>query len=97
MAQVLERPRMIPMSRDERVSICRYDSHSLGDVLDQLAMAAELCAMVFEGLTPTGWAREVIYNWPSTEVRDLVWVGRNAVHEGTHHLSDVKAVLAGGS
>jgi DinB superfamily len=94
MAQVLDRPRVIPMSRDERVAICRYDSQSLDDVLDQLAMATELCAMVFEGLTPTGWTRQLVYNWPTTEVRDLLWVGRNAVHEGTHHLRDVKEVLA---
>jgi len=94
MAQVLERPQVIPMSRDERVSICRYDSQPLPDVLDQLAMAVGLCALVFEGLTPTGWARQLVYNWPTSEVRDVIWVGRNAVHEGVHHLGDVEAVLA---
>lgn len=44
--------------------------------LAQLAMASDLCAGVFEGLTSAGWDRELVYNWPSTEVRDVRWVGR---------------------
>jgi S-DNA-T family DNA segregation ATPase FtsK/SpoIIIE len=83
------------MSRDERVSICRYDSQSPADVLDQLAMTSELLALVLEGLTPAGWARELTYNYPGPEVRDLAWVGRHTVHEGTHHLYDIHRVLAG--
>jgi hypothetical protein len=93
LARVLERPSLVPMSRDERVELCRYASQPLEDVLGQLAMAADLCALMFEGLTPLDWDREVIYNWPTTEVRDLRWVGRHTVHEGTHHLGDIRRVL----
>ena len=94
LGRVVERPSLAPMSRDERVELCRYTSQPLEDVLGQLAMAADLCALVFEGLTPTDWDREVIYHWPTTSVRDLRWVGRHTVHEGTHHLGDVRRVLA---
>jgi len=94
LAQVQERPTVVPMSREERVAICRYDSQPLEDVLAQLAMASDLCARVFEGLTPAGWARELVYNWPSNEVRDVRWVGRHTVHEGRHHLYDIERLLA---
>ena len=93
LALVAERPPLLPMSRDERVAICRYDTQPLADVLDQLAMASELCALVFEGLTKDGWSRELVYSWPTSEVRDLGWVGRHTVHEGTHHLGDIHRVL----
>jgi hypothetical protein len=94
LARVVERPNLAPMSRDERVELCRYAAQPLEDVVGQLAMSADLCALVFEGLTSSDWDREVIYHWPTTEVRDLRWVGRHTVHEGTHHLDDVRRVLA---
>jgi S-DNA-T family DNA segregation ATPase FtsK/SpoIIIE len=94
LALVEERPHPVPMWRDERVTICRYDAQPLADVVDQLAMAGELCALAFEGLTPAGWIRELVYSWPTTEVRDLAWVGRHTVHEGIHHLGDIHRVLA---
>jgi hypothetical protein len=94
LAQVTERPNLAPMSRDERVPICRYDAQSAAAVVDQLAMAAELLALVFEGLTPAGLDRELLYNFPAPEVRDVAWVGRHTMHEGVHHLGDVRRVLA---
>jgi hypothetical protein len=94
LAHVVECPQPAPMSRDERVSICRYDAQSMADVLDQLAMACELCALVFEGLSAEALAKEIIYNFPTPVVRDLGWVGRHTVHEGVHHLKDVHDVLA---
>ena len=50
LAQVQDNPRVARMNRDERVALCRYDAHPVPDVLGQLAMAAELCATVFDGL-----------------------------------------------
>lgn len=94
LAQVAERPVVTAMSRDERVSICRYDAQPLAEVLDQLAMAAELCALSFEGLGPAGWNRQLVYVYPEPEVRSVDWVGRHTVHEGRHHLADVRRVLA---
>jgi rubredoxin len=94
LAHVVECPQPVPMSRDERVAICRYDAQSMADVLDQLAMACELCALVFEGLDDDALAREIIYNFPTPVVRDLGWMGRHTVHEGVHHLKDVHDALA---
>jgi hypothetical protein len=94
LAQVTDRPTVASMSRDERVSICRYDTQPLAEVLDQLTMAAGLCALTLEGLAPAGWQRQIVYPYPQTEVRTMDWVGRHAVHEGRHHLGDVQRVLA---
>jgi len=94
LAQVEDNPSFARMYRDERVVLCRYDAHALPDVLGQLDMAAELCATVFGGLDRTAWARRLVYNWPAATGRDLAWLGRHTVHEGDHHLTDVRDVLA---
>jgi len=94
LAQVQDNPRVARMNRDERVALCRYDAHALPDVLGQLAMAAELCATVFDGLDEAAWARRLVYPWPEATGRDVAWVGRHTVHEGEHHLMDVGRVLA---
>jgi hypothetical protein len=93
-AQVEHVPSPPRMHRDERVALARYGAHPVPVVLDQLGMAAELCAVVFEALDQAGWARRLIYRWPDATERDLAWVGRNTVHEGEHHLMDVRRVLA---
>ncbi len=93
-AQVEDVPRVARMHRDERVALCRYGAQAVPDALGQLAMAAELCAAVFGALDETGWARRLVYPWPEATERDLVWVGRHIVHEGQHHLMDVRNVLA---
>jgi hypothetical protein len=93
LAQVQDRPHPAQMSRDERVAICRYDAEAPSIVLDQLAMAADLLALVFEGLEEQGWTRELHYNFPAPELRSVDWVGRHTLHEMTHHLQDVASVL----
>jgi DinB superfamily len=93
-AQVEDNPRVARMNRDERVALCRYDAQPVPDVLGQVAMAAELCALVFEGLDDAARARRLVYPWPAPTERDVAWVGRHAVHEGEHHLMDVRRVLA---
>jgi S-DNA-T family DNA segregation ATPase FtsK/SpoIIIE len=94
LAQVQDNPRVARMNRDERVALCRYDAHPVPDVLGQLAMAAELCATVFDGLDEVALARRLVYPWPEATERDVAWVGRHTVHEGEHHLMDVRRVLA---
>jgi DNA segregation ATPase FtsK/SpoIIIE, S-DNA-T family len=46
LAQIEERPSFVRMYRDERVPLCGYSTSSMEPVLDQLRMAAELCAGV---------------------------------------------------
>jgi DNA segregation ATPase FtsK/SpoIIIE, S-DNA-T family len=93
LAQVEEQPRLAPMSRDDRVAICRYDAEPPSVVLDQLAMAADLLALVLDSLDGAGWARRLHYNFPVPEIRSVEWVGRHTVHEMTHHLADIGRVL----
>ncbi len=94
LAQVEDNPRVARMNRDERVALCRYDAQAVPDVLDQVAMAAELCALVFDSLDEAARARRLVYPWPAATERDVAWVGRHTVHEGEHHLMDVRRVLA---
>jgi len=94
LAQVRERPELAPMSSEERVAICRYDAQPLTEVLEQLSMAAELCALAFEGLDEAGLARELVYNFPEPVLRTVGWMGVHTVHEGVHHLADADRVLA---
>jgi DNA segregation ATPase FtsK/SpoIIIE, S-DNA-T family len=93
LAQVENTPSFARMHRDERVALCHYDAHPVAAVLDQLAMAAELCATVFDGLDQAAWARRLVYNWPEATEHDLAWLGRHTLHEGHHHLMDVRRVL----
>jgi DinB superfamily len=93
LAQVEERPSCARMHRDERVDLCGYADQALDEVLAQLEMAAELCALVFDHLDDAAWQRTLVYNWPAAADRDLAWMGRHTVHEVEHHLQDVAAVL----
>ncbi len=93
LALVEDRPSFARMYRDERVALCRYDAQQPAEVLDQLAMAAELCALVFEGIDDLGWTRPLIYNWPEPATFDLAWLGHHTLHEVEHHLQDVTSVL----
>jgi S-DNA-T family DNA segregation ATPase FtsK/SpoIIIE len=93
LALVEDRPSFARMYREERVGLCRYDTQPPAEALDQLAMAAELCAQVFEGIDATGWSRPLVYNWPEPATFDLAWLGRHTVHELEHHLQDVASVL----
>lgn len=94
LARVETTPNFARMYREERVAMCRYAGSALAGVLDQLAMAGELCAIVFESLDEAEWSRRFIYNWPAADEHDLAWLGRHAVHEGSHHLMDVRRCLA---
>jgi hypothetical protein len=93
LARVETKPGFARMYRDERVPICRYGSDPLEVVLDQLAMAAEMCATVFRDLDEAAWSRLMIYNFPNPTDRDVAWLGRHTIHEGEHHLADVHKVL----
>jgi DinB superfamily len=95
LAQVEEAPSFVRMYRDERVPLCGYSNSSMTSVLEQLTMAAELCADVFAAVEEGSWSRRFLYNWPSADEHDLLWLGRHTVHEGVHHLMDIGRVLAG--
>jgi DNA segregation ATPase FtsK/SpoIIIE, S-DNA-T family len=89
LALVQDCPRFPPMYREERVTLARYGDQAIGEVVDELVMAARLIAGLFEGLTTEQLGRRCIYNYPEPTERDLAWLGRHTVHETAHHLEDV--------
>lgn len=93
-ALVEERPSFPRMHREERVRLARYDAQPMGDVVDQLCVAATLAAWVFEGLSADQWGRGLVYNWPAPADHDVAWLARHTLHECEHHLGDVRSVLA---
>jgi hypothetical protein len=94
LAQVEEVPSFVRMYRDERVELCGYNVQSAASALAQVEMAAELCSLAFQRIEGPTWGRRFVYNWPAAAENDLVWLGRHTVHEGEHHLRDVRRVLA---
>jgi len=93
LALVEDTPSFPPMYRDERVSLAGYQRECVAELVDELAMAANMMAKVFGGLSPRQLERRCIYNFPRATERDLAWLGRHTVHEAVHHLGDVQAVL----
>ena len=87
-------PSLAPMSRQERVTICRSDAEVVDRVLEQLSMAAELLAPLSDGLDAASFERPLLYNFPEPTRRTVRWEGRSAVHEGRQHLLDVTRLLA---
>ena len=94
LTQVEEVPSFARMYRDERVELCGYNAQSAASALAQVEMAAELCALAFQRVEGPTWSRRFVYNWPAAGENDLAWLGRHTVHEGEHHLMDVRRVLA---
>ncbi|MBO0731988.1 MAG: DinB family protein [Acidimicrobiaceae bacterium] len=94
LAQVEEVPSFARMYRDERVSLAGYADERPEDVAGHLTVAAALVSRVFAGLTAEQLARRCIYNFPAPMEQDVAWLGRHTAHEASHHLGDVRSVLA---
>ncbi|MFE9959663.1 DinB family protein [Micromonospora sp. NPDC005299] len=97
----VEEPEFPPMGRDELVITERYNAQDPEVVLADLATAAHEFAARFAALGETELARTGVYPWPRREARTLRWLGRHTVHEGEHHLLDIRratgARTAGGA
>jgi S-DNA-T family DNA segregation ATPase FtsK/SpoIIIE len=89
-----DRPTFIPMGRNERVTRDHYNDQDPLIVADQLEASATAIGTEFAGLGAEQWERTGIYNWPTSSVRSMVWLGRHTIHEGSHHLRDIDALLA---
>lgn len=88
-------PRYGTMRPEELVTERAYNADDPAAVVAAIEANAEALAVLFESLDPDGWARGGVYNWPTEQVRDLVWLGRHTVHELAHHLLDVSRGLDG--
>jgi S-DNA-T family DNA segregation ATPase FtsK/SpoIIIE len=93
LALVVDTPTFVPMYRDERVGLARYNDDDPTVVAGELAVAADLFARLLERLDAAQLARRCIYNYPEPALRDIGWVGRHTLHEAIHHLGDLRRVL----
>jgi hypothetical protein len=93
LALVVEEPSFVPMYRDERVGLARYNDDDPAQVASELGMAAGLFARLLDRLHEAQLARSCIYNYPTRARVDLEWVARHTLHEAIHRLADVRRVL----
>jgi hypothetical protein len=94
LALVEESPSFPRMYRDERVALAGYPEERPEEVARELLVAANLAGKVFERLSAEQARRLCIYNFPGPTERNVAWLGVHTVHEASHHLRDVRSVLA---
>lgn len=91
-ARTEDLPVLEPMLNDLRVRRFRYNERDVDAVLDELgAAAAGFCEEVAH-TRPEHWHR-LVTRLPG-EVRTARWLVRQAMHEGRHHLDDVRDTAA---
>jgi hypothetical protein len=89
-----DQPAFASMRREERVSEERYNEQRPAAVAGEITEAAQAFAETLEDLDDDAWQRTGIYNYPTTRVRTVEWIGRHTVHEGEHHLQDIEGLVA---
>jgi uncharacterized damage-inducible protein DinB len=84
------RPALEPMLNDLRARRFRYNERDIVPILDELAAnAAGFCEEIASA-GPQDWDR-VATRRPG-EQRSARWLVRQAMHEGVHHLADIRTV-----
>jgi S-DNA-T family DNA segregation ATPase FtsK/SpoIIIE len=89
-----DQPAFAPMRRDERVAEERYNDQRPAVVAGEIIHAAQMLAETLEDLDGDAWRRTGVYNYPTTRVRTVEWIGRHTVHEEVHHLQDIEGLVA---
>lgn len=67
-------------------------SRELDEITTRLDGATARLAAVLAQVDPDAWERTAAFPWGE---RDVLDTARNAVHEGEHHLHDVRRILSG--
>jgi hypothetical protein len=91
-ARTENKPVLEPMLNDLRVLRFRYNERDAAPVLDELAANASGFCEEIARAVPEDWDR-VVSRLPG-ELRTARWLVRQAMHEGVHHLADIRAVGA---
>jgi hypothetical protein len=91
-ARTEDQPVLEPMLNDLRARRFRYNDRSFDGVRDELAACAAGLGDEIERLTPPDLERTVT-RLPG-EHRTARWLVRQAAHEVTHHLEDIRRCLA---
>jgi len=84
-------PAVEPMFSDLRAARFRYAQLPLAPVLDELADHVVGFREEAATFAPADWQRTVSRR--PDEVRTARWLVRQALHEGRHHLTDIRAAL----
>jgi hypothetical protein len=85
-----DRPALEPMLNDLRARRFRYNERDIVAVLDELAANTVGCCEEIASAGPQDWDR-VATRLPG-EQRSARWLVRQAMHEGVHHLADIRTV-----
>ena len=90
-ARTEDRPVLEPMLNDLRARRFRYNDRSLAGVRDELTACAAGLGEEIDRLTPADGERTVTRL--AGEHRTARWLVRQAAHEVTHHLGDIRDCL----
>lgn len=74
----------------ERLGAPGADERAVDDVLAELKAGADRLAATLDGIDADDWSRPGVRD--GAEV-DVLWLARQAVHEGSHHLRDAEQSL----
>jgi hypothetical protein len=88
-----QRPTCDPMLNDLRSRRFAYNGSYPGCVLDQLDATVVGYLDEAQRVAPDQWERTIFR--PPDDERTLRWLVRQAMHEGVHHLGDVRRCLPG--
>ena len=94
LALVEDEPTCTPIYRDHRAALARYGDESPEAVAREVRCAADLLAWVLDGIGDDAWERTCIYNFPAPSVRTVRWLAQHTLHEGEHHLRDIRVILS---
>jgi S-DNA-T family DNA segregation ATPase FtsK/SpoIIIE len=94
LARTEEQPAFASMRREERVLEERYNAQEPTEVAGRIQGGADALATTLEALDDAGWRRTGVYQWPTTAVRTVEWIGRHTVHECVHHLQDISLLVS---
>jgi len=90
LARAEEHATFAPLGNDERAVRLHYGEADVDATLEDLAASAARLADLLDSLDDGAWARTAS-RLPGEE-RDVLWLARQAAHEGRHHLADITVV-----
>jgi S-DNA-T family DNA segregation ATPase FtsK/SpoIIIE len=93
LALVEHEPTIVSIYREQRAVLARYGDETPGQVANGIAFAANLFAWTLNGLAGPDWDRTCIFSYPEPSRRTIAWLGQHTLHEGEHHLLDIRRAL----
>ncbi len=85
-----DNPALFAWDADEQAEEQEYNDWTVLEAIGELESACADLSMAIEYTGADEWSRKGTYDWGEREAIDIA---RNAVHEGAHHLRDLKRVL----